>query len=103
MHGPIFMREIVGTIEDGEVEICASAEAIYNSEKQEVSVALDASARRVVAAGAGPLFPHSWLPPAELVKEHLPREEAVAFARDVFQSWAKKVRQAVPNDLRLHV
>jgi hypothetical protein len=103
MQGPIFMREIVGTIEDGDVEICATADATYDAGKREVTVALDAIARRVVAAGQGDVVPPSWLPGAELVKEHLPREEAVSFARDVFKSWTRKVHLAVPMDQHLRV
>jgi len=101
MNGPIFMREIVGTIDDGEVEVCATADATYDSGKEEVTVALDACTRRVVAAGNGHLIPQPWLPHPERVKEHLPREEAVSFARDVFHSWHRKVRASIPAELHL--
>jgi hypothetical protein len=42
-----------------------------------------------------------WLPPGEHVTNDLPREDAVAFAKDVFRSWARKVRKAVPGEAHL--
>jgi hypothetical protein len=96
------VSEILGTIHDGALEVCASAEADYDRSSDKVTVALEAFARRASATGGdGAHLPQPWLPVSERVSEHLPREEADAFMHDVFQSWVKKVRASVPHDLPL--
>ena len=97
----ISISEILGTIEDGSVEVCATADAEYDASAEKVSVSLDAFTRRVLPVGAGRHIPQPWLPAAEEVSEHLPREEAVSFAKDVFRSWHRKVLASVPPDLCL--
>lgn len=100
----MFISEIVETFEDGdsEVEVCATADTHYDSSAKKVSVALDSFLRRVTGTD-GERPPPSWLPPAEQVTEHLSRNEAVEFTKDVFQSWVKKLRTAIPSELRSHV
>jgi hypothetical protein len=99
MEKGISISEIVETIrEDGhEAEVCATAEATYNAAEQEVSVALDCFARHITASGNGTHLPRPWLPSPEHVREHLSRSEATTFAKDVFRSWVKKVRAAIPH------
>ena len=89
--------EILGTIEDGNLHVCATANAEYDQAAGKVSVTLEAFTRRASAAGDGAHLPQSWLPPGERVSEHLPREEADDFVKDVFHSWVKKVRASVPS------
>lgn len=101
MNTPIFISEIIGTIHDGAVEVCATANAAYDLEKQRVSVSLEAFARDVSGQGNGQHFPEPWLPQAECVVENLSREEATSFAKDVFRSWIRKVRASVPVELSL--
>lgn len=101
MHKALSISEILGTIHDGSVEICASADADYDAAAQSVEVSLDAFARRVIPVGDGRHLPEPWLPRPERVTEHLPREEALSFTRDVFHSWLRKVRLAVPAGLHL--
>lgn len=93
--------EILGTIEDGNLQVCASAKADYDSAAEKVSVALDAFTRQSSAAGGGTHLPQPWLPKAEQVSEHLSRNEADDFVKDVFHSWIKKVRASVPGDVPL--
>ena len=97
----MFISEIIETLGEGEgeTEVCATAETQYDSSAQKVSVALDSFARCVVASGDREHRPQPWLPPAERVTEHLGPDEAVAFAKDVFQSWVRKVRTAIPHEL----
>ncbi len=99
MEKGINISEIVESIREGggEVEVCATADAEYDSAQQRVSVALDSFARRVATSGNGQHMPRPWLPPAERVTEHLPRSEATTFAKDVFRSWVRKVRAAIPH------
>lgn len=102
MESSISISEIIGTIYDGDVEICASADSAYDRGTQKVIVTLKAFARAVSTRGHGEPVHETWLPPSEQVTEHLEREEADAFAKDVFCSWVKKVRASVPDELRLH-
>lgn len=97
----ISIVEIIGIIEDGALEVCASADAEYDTTSEKVSVTLAAFTRRSSTTGYSEHLPQPWLPRDELVTEHLPREEAGTFAKDVFHSWVRKVRAAVPNDLML--
>lgn len=103
MNNVIHLSEIIETLEDGQTEICANADAEYDSSAAKVSVSLDAFARRVVAAGDGHHFSETWLPRAEVVTEHLSWGEAADFARDVFHSWTRKVKNSVPFDVQLRV
>jgi len=102
MECAISISEIIGTVDDGDVEVCASAEATYDRANKKVVVTLNAFARRVSVQSHGEPVPEPWLPSSEKVTEHLSREEADAFAKDVFCSWVKKVRDSVPEELHLH-
>lgn len=101
MERVISISEILGTIHDGTVEICATADANYDSAKEKVSVALDVFARRVAAHGDGQRLAEEWLPLREHVTEGVAREDAVPVAKDVFHNWTTKVRRSVPPALHL--
>lgn len=98
----MFTSEIIETLHegDGELEVCATAETQYDSSAQKISVALDSFARCLSASGGSEHVSRAWLPAAEQVSEHLSHDEATAFAKDVFQSWVRKVRTAIPQKLR---
>lgn len=102
MESSISISEIIGTIYGGEVEVCATADTAYDLAEEKVIVTLKAFARRVSVHGHGEAVPEPWLPASEQVTEHLSREEAGTFAKDVFHSWVKKVRASVPEALNLH-
>lgn len=95
------ISEILGTIHDGDVQVCATADADYDRGAEKVSVALCAFTRHTSATGDGGHLPQPWLPPDERVLEHLSRNEADEFVKDVFHSWVKKVRASVPPNLPL--
>jgi hypothetical protein len=95
------VSEIIGTIHDGNTQVCATAEADYDHAAQKVLVSLCAFTRRAAVSHDGAPVPPSWLPPPERVCEHLPRSEADAFVKDVFHSWVKKVRASIPANLPL--
>lgn len=101
MKHDISIAEILGTIHDGTVEVCAGADAKYDAAKEKVSVALSARLRPAKPGGDAESFPEVWLPSDEEVCEHLPRTEADEFVTDVFQSWIKKIRSSVPSELCL--
>ena len=98
----MFISEIIETLGegDGEMEVCATAETQYDSAAQKVGVALDSFARCVSASADHEHQPQPWLPSAERMTEHLAPDEAEAFTKDVFQSWVRKVRTAIPHELR---
>ncbi len=95
----MFISEIVETLGegDGEIEVCATAETQYDTSAQKVSVALDSFARNVSASGDHQHRPQPGLPPAEHVTEHLAPDDVAPFAKDVFQSWLRKVRASIPH------
>jgi len=39
-----------------------------------------------------------WLPTKQTVTEHLPYEDALEAAKEIFRSWARKVREAMPDN-----
>ncbi len=98
----MFTSEIIETLREGddEMEICATAETQYDPSAEKISVTLDSFARCVSASGDSEHLSRAWLPAAEQVTEHLSRDEATAFAKDVFQSWVRKVHAAIPHELR---
>ena len=102
MENAFSISEIIGTIDDGNVEVCATADTSYDRSAEEVIVNLNAFARRVSVQGHGEHLAEPWLPPAERVTEHVPREDSASFTKDVFHSWVRKVRSSVPDDLHLH-
>ena len=99
MENLISIGEIVETLPDpgGDIEVCATADAAYDSGAEKISVVLGSFARRLATSGTGEHLPQPWLPPTEQVTEHLPRNDATTFAKDVFRSWVKKVRAAIPH------
>ena len=95
------ISEILGTIQDRSIHVCATADADYDHAAEKISVALDAFTRRASMTDDGAHLPQTWLPRSERVCEHLPHNEADEFVKDVFHSWVKKVRAAIPPELPL--
>ena len=92
------ISEILGTIHDGDLQVCATADAEYDRAAERIAVTLGAFTRKSSTTGADAHLPQPWLPPDERVTEHLPRDEADDFVKDVFHSWVKKVRASVPHE-----
>ena len=95
------INEILGTIHDGTVQVCATADADYDHASERITVALEAFTRLASITGDGTHLPQIWLPPGERVTEHLPHSEADEFVKDVFHSWIKKLHAAIPAELPL--
>jgi hypothetical protein len=93
------INEIIETLGESasETEVCATATTQYDASAQKVSVALDSFTRCVSASGDHEQRPQPWLPAAEHVTEHLAPGEAEAFTKDVFHSWVRRVRAAIPK------
>ena len=90
------ISDIVETLENqlGTCEVCATAEASFADATAELTVECDSFLRVVHQQGKDETLRPEWLPHKDSVKTHVSREEAVAAAKDIFQSWVKKVRQA---------
>jgi hypothetical protein len=97
------ISEILGTIHDGSIQVCASAEADYDHATQKASVVLRAFTRRADSTDNGAHLTEPWLPLNERVGEHLLHEEMDEFVKDVFHSWVKKVRASIPAELTLRL
>ena len=95
------INEILGTIHDGSLQVCATADADYDHASEKISVRLEAFTRQSSITGDGAHLAQPWLPHGERVTEHLPHDEADEFVKDVFHSWVKKVRASIPANLTL--
>ena len=99
MDAIVFLSEIVAEVgnEKNLQEVCATADAAYDRERGTVVVELDSLIRP--SGIVGTRTPVDWLPQKQTVKEGVPRDEAADQARDVFASWVKTVRAAIPRKL----
>jgi len=77
------------------------ADAEYDHAAQRVSVALNAFTRLASILGGGAHLRQPWLPATARVTEHLPHTEVDEFLKDVFGTWIKKLRDAIPAELPL--
>ena len=92
MKKVISISEIVAPIqiEDDFCEVWASAEANYHEGKLEVK--LDSFLRR---SSDNEHLSTNWLPETETVIERVDFEEGSPAAKEIFENWVKRVRQAV--------
>lgn len=98
------MKRVIDTIEilggvdyrGEEWELCAAAEAGYDSQKESLQVALDTFLRFPKAEKETKERP-GWLPQPHTVTERAAFEDASEVARDVFHSWVRKVRESTPR------
>jgi len=98
MKRVIDTTEVVGTVEarEGRCEVCAEADAGYDEEAARLVVKLDAFLRTTDLRAKERRLLAEWLPKPQTVQEHVGREEGVAMAREIFQRWARKVKEAIP-------
>ena len=92
MKKVISISEIVAPVqvEDDLCEVWASAEANYHEGKLEVK--LDSFVRR---SSDNEHLSASWLPETQTVVERVDFEEGSPAAKEIFENWVKRVRQAV--------
>jgi hypothetical protein len=97
MESVVYLSEIVAELGKNKnlQEVCATADASYDRERKELTVKLDSLIRPCGIEGTR--IPVDWLPKGQTVKEGVPRDEASELARDVFSSWVKRVRKAIPG------
>lgn len=79
----------------GLCEVVATVEGAYEDARGRMHLELDAFLRPVDLTHPERHLSADWLPHAEAVDERVPEEEAVSAARELFQSWSRRVRQAL--------
>src|SRR4051812_27734855 len=97
----ISKSEIVGLIDwyGKEFEVCASADANFDDAKSRLLVELQSFLRPVDIRSREQHLEISWLPKNQSLVESAGPEEASDLAREIFDCWVKRVRQAVPCTL----
>jgi hypothetical protein len=90
--------EMLGTVEvpSGRCEVCASADASFDESAGRLTVKLEAFLRPADFLAKERRFHAPWLPKNETLTEPVDREESHQAAREIFQSWVRKVREAAP-------
>lgn len=98
MKRVIDTSEILGSVDyrGGQWEVCAAAEAGYDSERESLQVALDTFLRFPKAEKETTERPE-WLPRPQTVTERASLEDVGELARDIFHSWVRKVRESTPR------
>ena len=81
------------------VDIFATADASYDPNTKKVAVTLGSFLRPVPGTEDDEALCAAWLQTSRRVTERLPREEVVAYTKDVFAHWVRTVRSAVPVHL----
>ena len=99
MKKVIAISEIVGTVEKDQTlyEVCATLDAAYDDTTSELVTQLDSYARPLGPSGDAGRVLLDELPRKETVREPVALDEAGSAAKDIFHTWARKVRQAIPN------
>jgi hypothetical protein len=77
-------------------EICATAQARYEEASSEMQVDLDSFVRRFEIRGKDQIVRPPWLPRRDSVKSHVHLSEAPDAAKEIFESWARRVQRAIP-------
>ena len=77
-------------------EVCAAALAAYDESSRKMRIVLDAFVRRFEMRGRDEILHPPWLPRSDTVETHVSLEEAPAAAKEIFSSWATKVRKSIP-------
>ena len=94
----ITISEVVGDLpsDNGPVEVCAVAEAAFDEAEFKLIVQLDSYLRTTELTRPEEHFSASWLPGKEVLRESASLHEATDLAKEIFQRWVHKVRQAMP-------
>jgi hypothetical protein len=80
----------------GTREVIASADATFDEGKSELVVDLDSKVQVTDARGHEALVTEDWLPHRTTVREHLSLSDAPDAAKEIFESWAHKIRESIP-------
>lgn len=94
---PLVSKEL----RNGVYEVWAIAEAQYDDARSELVVALDSFVRPTDIRLKDTRIDPEWLPKKGKVAEHVGSEEAHDQAKEIFESWVRKVRRHIPEDFNL--
>ena len=91
--------EISGAVDmpEGVCEVCVSADANFDETARLLVVRLESFLRPSGLLVKERHFRKDWLPIDETVTERVGLDESGEVARDIFQRWARKVREAAPQ------
>lgn len=78
-------------------EICATARAAYEDSSRELTVNLDAFVRRFEMRGQDQVLRPEWFPRPDCVRLQVSHEQAADAAKEIFHTWSRKVRKAIPG------
>ena len=81
----------------GPCEIHISGEATHDERTGTLTVELDARLRTLDLLRKERLLTADWLPRSHQETEHVAVEEASDAAREIFQSWVRRIRDSIPN------
>ncbi len=98
MRRVISSSEIVGTCEcqGMTMDVSAHSDAFYEESTGTLQVRLMAEAEPADIEFHTSWPRPDWLPAKQTVEEHLPYEDCLVEAKEIFRSWARKVREAIP-------
>ncbi len=98
MKRVIDISEVLGmvTTPQGARELCVTADAQYEEDTAQLLVRTEAFLRNQDLVAPERHFGAAWLPKGESLRESVGAEEAGDLAREIFQRWVRRVRQAAP-------
>lgn len=79
-------------------EVCATTQAILDEASSELLVQMDSFLRKVQLRGKDEILRPTWLPRTDTARLHVDLEESFDAAKEICNSWAEKVRRAVPSE-----
>ena len=99
------MRTIISTSEnigvvrcvEGRLEVCVIGEAVFDEAAPQLVMTLSSYLRSTGLRASDARVTKDWLPADQTVRESLEFDEALSVARDIFKSWAAKVRRCIPQ------
>ncbi len=99
MRKIVSLRQVVESVRDGGGgwELCATAQAKYDSARSTVVVELDSMVQPVDLAPGVDGFRQPWLPARVVVERCVPLTKARLTAQSLFRRWIVKVRRAIPE------
>ena len=98
IHALIDTTRVLGKVEEEGIayEVCAEAIGNHDRGGNVLTVNLRAFLRSVVHEHLGEVVLPEWLPAAKVVTEHVEVAEAHELVDEIFASWCRQVKSAIP-------
>lgn len=99
MRTIISTSEIIGVVRcvEGRLEVCVNGEAVFDEAASQLVMTLSGFLRQAGPGVGDERVTKDWLPADQTVRESLAYHEALPAAREIFKSWAAKVRRCIPD------